>query len=86
MWEARVNGTLIREDDRVRATADLGWCPTGPPAGGPHVPAGSVGIVREVSDRGFFIRWETNRGTVYRLCDFKKEAPLLEVLESPTRS
>lgn len=72
----------IEEGSRVRTSTDLGWWPTGPPAGGPHVPAGSVGIVREVSDRGYFIRWDTDRGTVYRLCDYKSEGPLLEVLES----
>ena len=66
---------------RVRALSDLGWWPTGPPAGGPHVPAGSVGIVREVGARGYFIRWETDRGTVYRLCDYEEAAKFLELTE-----
>ena len=70
----------IVEGSRVQTRADLGWYPWGPPAGGPHVEAGSVGEVRDVTDRGYFIKWSTSHGVVYRLCDFKEEGPLLELV------
>ena len=61
-----INTGQIKEGSKVRAIKDLGWVASGPPAGGPAVSKGTIGVVKDVYQRGsegelYFIRWNIDK-------------------------